>query len=77
MASQDASDQCSVQSKSIVVDLVPDANSYDRINYDPSASVFLNIGEVVCVAATAIIIITLLCILLYFEFKEHDSGMKK
>ena len=45
----------------------------ERLIYDPSASIFQNFGEVVCVGATAIIIILLLCILLFFEFKDHDD----
>ena len=46
----------------------------ERLFYDPSASIFQHFGEVVCVGATAIIIILLLCILLFFEFKDHDEG---
>ena len=48
-------------------------NCDERLKYDPSASIFQNFGEVVCVGATAIIIILLLCILLFFEFKDHDE----
>ena len=44
-----------------------------RLIYDPSASIFQHFGEVVCVGATAIIIILLLGILLFFEFKDHDE----
>ena len=48
-------------------------NFNERLKYDPSASIFQNFGEVVCVGATAIIIILLLCILLFFEFKDHGD----
>ena len=75
MANKDAKEELELQSKEAVVDITTQKVAEDRIHYDPSASIFLNVGEVVCVGATAIIIILLLVILLFFEFKDHDVDM--
>ena len=75
MANKDAKEELELQSQEAVVDINTQKVAEDRIHYDPSASIFLNVGEVVCVGATAIIIILLLVILLFFEFKDHDVDM--
>ena len=75
MASKDAKEELELQPEEAVVDINTQKVDEDRIHYDPSASIFLNLGEVVCVGATAIIIILLLVILLFFEFKDHDVDM--
>ena len=75
MANKDAKEELELQSEEAVVDINTKNVAEDRIHYDPSASIFLNLGEVVCVGATAIIIILLLVILLFFEFKDHDEDM--
>ena len=72
----DTTDSCSTERLEQQIDIKEehkDNNCNDRILYDPSASIFQNFGEVVCVGATAIIILLLLCILLFFEIKDHDD----
>ena len=72
----DTTDNCSTERLEQQIDIKEehkDNNCNDRILYDPSASIFQNFGEVVCVGATAIIILLLLCILLFFEIKDHDD----
>ena len=72
----DTADNCSSKGLEEQIDINEEHENNkdsDRINYDPSASIFQNFGEVVCVGATAIIIILLLCILLFFEINDHDD----
>ena len=75
MANKDAKEELELQSEEAVVHINTQKVEEHRIHYDPSASIFLNLGEVICVGATAIIIILLLVILLFFEFKDHDIDM--
>ena len=76
MANKDAQEELELQSEDAVVDINTRKVEEGRIHYDPSASIFQNLGEVVCVGATAIIIILLLVILLFFEFKDHGIDMQ-
>ena len=72
----DTRDNCSSKGLEEQIDIdeeYKENKDHDRIIYDPSASIFQNFGEVVCVGATAIIIVLLLCILLFFEIKDHDD----
>ena len=72
----DTRDNCSSKGLEEQIDIneeYKENKDHDRIIYDPSVSIFQNFGEVVCVGATAIIIILLLCILLFFEIKDHDD----
>jgi hypothetical protein len=70
---KDETDQDRINSNQIAIDLNTDNDNHHRNFYDPSSSIFINFGEVVCVGATAIIIILLLCILLFFEFRDHNT----
>ena len=74
---KDETDQDRINSKQIAIDLNTDNDIPRRNVYEPSSSIFLNFGEVVCVGSTAIIMILLLCILLFFEFKDHDDDNKR
>ena len=58
-------------------DLVADRNTaiftIEESAYKAERSMSLNIGETICVVATFIIFIILLCVLIYFEIKEHSN----
>ena len=75
MADMDEDAKPSNQCKEFAANNTPITGASEQITCKSSGSKSVNIGEMVCVGATIVIVIFLLCIWIFYEFKDDEAGI--